>query len=803
MNTKLDPSLRLRVVAHGKALAERSSDQPPVEAKRVDVIVRCEGSPRDLEAAGLATRSVIEHPTQHYKIITGAIPVDRLEDLAAIDHVVMIEGPQRMQPLLDYSVPQIHADVLRTGVPARKGAGVVVGIIDSGIDWRHHAFSDPATGNSRILAIWDQHPQQSPASPFGFGYGTEYLNPAINTALKGGASLRNLDYDKEVGHGTHVAGIAAGNGGPATCCHGGNLFIGVAPAASLIVVCEARNNGIGVDVSDNTHIVDAVNYIFTHPLATGKPVVVNISLGSNLGAHDGTSGVEQAIDAIVAQKSGRAVVVAAGNFASLDPGDPETLCHVKASVPQAGAEIEFSIRDDFKWDSVLDLWYDRAGTLNLQVVADGGATSAVVNHGTVLTPPFVANPGASPGNIVNVDVHGTINDPLGRDNNFQIQIHRPHDQNIPKSKNNWKLKLTNPNPAPVNLHCWIERGRNQPIFLPSANPPDGKIRASADSTLSIPSTAAGAITVANHNSQTECCDCGPTEGIFASSSHGPVARDAAANPKPDIAAPGRLIDSTQADACNLTGNCCSCCPDACCNLYHDLSGTSMSAPHVTGTIALMLEANGTLTKEQIVTALRNSAQPAPPGGTPDVWGAGKLDAVGAVNAALALAPIGGGGGGGGGHIVRDSPDHDFAPAARRFGQERRASRASSAAPIGSPNLWLEQARARIERLPDGVSLAASISRHFSEVRRLINHNRKIAAMWHRTNGPKMLRRLLQCSCETNAPGFVATEGFRRYFDRWCDLLMQYGSRPLQESLERHRPTIAGLVGLPASRPRIS
>jgi subtilisin family serine protease len=804
MNTKLDPVLRSHVVAHGKALAARLLDKPPIMAKRLGVIVECHGSPRDLEAAGLETVSVIEHPTQHYKIITGSIPVDRLEDLAAIDHVVMIEGPRRMRPMLDYSVPQIHADVLRTAVPARTGKGVVVGIIDTGIDWRHHAFSDPDTGNSRILAIWDQHlpPRagDNPPSP-PFSYGVEYLNNQINTALQGGAAVRSLDSDKDDGHGTHVAGIAAGNGGPATCCHGGNKYIGVAPAASLIVVTEASSGGIGSDIAENQHIVDALNYIFTHPLATGKPVVVNISLGSNLGAHDGTSGVERAIDAILAGSSGRAVVVAAGNHGSLDSRDSETLSHARAAVPQAGAEIEFSIRDGYKYSAVIDVWYDRAGTLNLEVIADGGATTGVVNHGTAHAGPFPMNPGASAGNIVNLEIAGTINDPLGRDNHFQIQIHRPTDQNIPKSDNNWKLKFTNPNAAAVNLHCWIERGENQPVFLVPVDPPDGKIRASADSTLSIPSTAASAITVANHNSQTGWCDCGPTDGIDHTSGQGPVARNAVANPKPDIAAPGRLIDSTKADACNLTGNCCSCCPDACCFLYHDLSGTSMSAPHVTGTIALMLEANSTLTRDQILQLLQSTAVPPPPGGTPEVWGAGKLNALDAVNGAFALSPIGGGGGGGGGHIIHESFDHESRRAEGRLSSERGRPTASSPR-MASPNLWLESAREKLEKLPDGVSLAASISRHFSEVRRLINHNRKIATMWHRTHGPMMLRRLLQCSCETNVPVLIATESLQGYFDRWCDLLMQHGSRPLQESLERHRSTIANFVGLNSDRPPV-
>jgi hypothetical protein len=128
--------------------------------------------------------------------------------------------------------------------------------------------------------------------------------------------------------------------------------------------------------------------------------------------------------------------------------------------------------------------------------------------------------------------------------------------------------------------------------------------------------------------------------------------------------------------------------------------------------------------------------------------------------------------------------------------------------MASPEHWLEQARVRIEMLPDGVSLAAALSRHFSEVRRLINHNRKIATMWHRTHGPKMLRRLLQSSCGTDscardARALLAAAGDRRYFDRWCDLLMEHGSVALQDSLQRHRATIASLLGLHVEEPTLS
>jgi subtilisin family serine protease len=791
LNHKLDLHLHKRIVAHNKAVAETRPSEPLVKAERVRVILECQGPVSDLTAVGFETISVIEHPKEHYKIVTGSIPVDRLEDLAAIDHVVTVEGSRPIRPALNYSVPEIHADALRNGTPSRTGKGVVIGIIDSGIDWRHGAFIDPTTGHSRILAIWDQmgtpgDGKQTPANPF--NYGVEYQQNDINNALSGNGKDPALDSDKKDGHGTHVAGIAAGNGVPATCCHGGSTYIGVAPGASLIAVHCETNTGLG----------DAMNYIVGHPLALGKPVVMNISLGTNLGAHDGTDMMERAINALIATGPRRAVVVAAGNSALLTSADYITLCHVKAAVPNTTVEIPFTIRDGCESDAALDLWYDRAGTLNLEVIADGGATSGVVNHGTT-PPPFPANPGASADYQVTVTIRAAINGQFGRDNNFGILIGKPKQGNIPKGE--WKLKLTNPNATAVNFHCWIESQGMQPVFQAPVNPPDGKIRASNDSTLTVPATATGAISVANHQFKTSWCDICPSQDIAPSSGRGPVARNASTNPKPDIAAPGINIASVNADAANLKGNCCACCPDACCCLYHELQGTSMSAPHVTGTIALMLEAKPNLAKADILTLFQQSADPPPPGGTPDTWGVGKLNALTAVNKALAFG--GGGGGGGGGHIVHESPDMDrgFSRQGRRGSWQPGGNHAMNEAAPPRGEIWFQRIRSRLETLPEGVSLAASISRHFSEVRRLINHNRKVAAMWHRTSGPRMLRRLLQCGCEDRAPAFIAAEIHQVYFDRWWDLLMKYGSQQLQECLARHRSTILSLVGLQTDSPR--
>ena len=796
MNKKLDPGLRSTLRARQPAgdtaaAATKSRSRAKADTKRdqVGVIVAFTGNVEDLTSTGFVRRTLVRHPRKGYNIATGTIAIDRLDDLAAIPHVTTVEGPRRMHPELNFSLKEIRATAVHTGARSRKGKGVVVGIIDSGIDWRHGSFVDE-NGNSRILAIWDQMLRFRAGDTRGpNNIGVVYTQDQLTRALKGQATVRTKDVDarnKREGHGTHVAGIAAGNGKPATCCHVSRTYVGVAPEAELIVVRYDYTDDDAI--GENQRLIEAIDFIFTFLGSIDKPKVINISQGDNLGPHDGTNAVELAIDAHV--ETGdflhhpQIVVKSAGNEGGM-------LRHVQGRVPGNGnLEIEFEMPKDRKSETLLDLWYDRAGTLNLTVTAPGGAASGAVNHGTDLpanaaAPPFIANPGAAVNRQTRVSIDGTINGEHDRDNNFRITIARPRRASILHGI--WKLTLANPNAGDVNFHCWIERGTDTPWFLPPTTPADAKVRASLDATLSIPGTASQVITVANHASRTSRCDCWPSTGIVSSSSRGPVARGAATNRKPDIAAPGLEITSAKADAANLRGRCCDCCPDACCCLYEDLTGTSMAAPHVTGAIALLLEENPRLTRAEIVRHLQATARERPAGGWDATWGGGKLNIQASIDAVRAAAG-GGGGGGGGGGVPRIHPPSGF------DGLVQRESQASAF--TGSPKpmtSWLQQLRRRLQDYPEGEHIAAAISRHFSEVRRLINSNRRIATMWHRAAGPALLRRLLYGEQAERSPLPIDGESASRYLDRCFTLLALQGSPRLRVSLERYRSIVATLL----------
>ncbi|MDF2438061.1 MAG: hypothetical protein K0Q95_2437 [Bacteroidota bacterium] len=228
------------------------------------------------------------------------IPLCSLKHVIDTKSIIRVEAyNQRMQPLNDTMAIQTNVVQVQNGAApltqGYDGSGVIVGIIDTGIDFTHPDFKD-STGKSRIINLWDQTLPVASNTPSLYSYGQEWTNIQIDSGL---ASAHNdLAF---AGHGTHVAGIAVGNG-LAT----GN-YKGVAPKADIIVVAFDFNNG------GPTNMIDAVNYIYDKALALGKPCVINASLGDYYGSHDGRDLQAQMINSILNTQSGRAFVSAAGN----------------------------------------------------------------------------------------------------------------------------------------------------------------------------------------------------------------------------------------------------------------------------------------------------------------------------------------------------------------------------------------------------------------------------------------------------------------------------------------------------------
>ncbi len=241
-------------------------------------------------------------------IFSAWIPVSNLKNIAATTNIKRIELAVRNElaisknlqtpsgePIVGCNVPIIKSD--------NTGNRVIAGIIDTGIDWMHRDFSDSLQENvSRVIGIWDQ--TQSPGTYTKYqdnyySYGKKYSKEELNTALKNKSKIQSAD-DK--GHGTHAAGIIAGNGFGAEGGFDPDDMRGIAPYSEIISVKTDRYSN---------SIADAVSYIFYQASLLTKPAAVNLSMGNHFGSHDGTSLFERYLSANLGE--GKILIASAGN----------------------------------------------------------------------------------------------------------------------------------------------------------------------------------------------------------------------------------------------------------------------------------------------------------------------------------------------------------------------------------------------------------------------------------------------------------------------------------------------------------
>ena len=288
--------------------------RPGAEARgvpRLSLLVRYNGEPGFLEEAGFRVQSRLG------SIYTGTVEAERLEGLLAVPGVLFVQLsqriaiPRRTEPesleRLKRLPPRGLAQLAGEGPSAPAigaGQGVVVAFVDTGVDFTHQDFRK-ADGTTRIKYLLDFSDPGDPdadgdldgTGPFG---GTLWTEADINAALLSSGTVGQKD---TTGHGTHGLSIAAGDD-PA--------LPGLAPGADLVVVKATREEGsLGFESVD---ILNALSFVDQKAGELHEPYVVNLSLGSLFGSHDGRSLEEQAIDALFGPGvAGKAVVAAAGN----------------------------------------------------------------------------------------------------------------------------------------------------------------------------------------------------------------------------------------------------------------------------------------------------------------------------------------------------------------------------------------------------------------------------------------------------------------------------------------------------------
>lgn len=256
------------------------------ELRLWDVFVKYNGDTSGLEGPGVFVVPLLGE----YAVVT--LPENELETYARRPQIEFMEIPKRLF-FADYAANQASCITsLQTGqiggAGNLTGKGILVGIVDSGVDYRHPDFRHP-DGSTRILRLWDQEIPGNP--PKGYVLGTEYTKAQIDEALEltereGRELVPSQDLSR---HGTSVLGIAAGNGRASE-----GLNRGVAFESELVVVKlgRPRENSF----PRTTELIQGIDYLVRMSRELGKPMVINLSFGNNYGSHRGDSLVETYID---------------------------------------------------------------------------------------------------------------------------------------------------------------------------------------------------------------------------------------------------------------------------------------------------------------------------------------------------------------------------------------------------------------------------------------------------------------------------------------------------------------------------
>jgi subtilisin family serine protease len=550
--------------------------------------LRTRATREELEALGVQVRTL-----RNGRATVTVLPED-LAALASSPDVFSIALPRRLHPTLAKSLPDTGIPLLRTlsngSFTGATGEGVVVGIIDYGIDVDHPNFED-ALGNTRIAYLWDQtqttagHP-----APAGFGYGTEWNASDIDAGV-----CTEQDDPLQYGHGTHVAGIAAGNGAAPDENGLPWTHVGVAPESTIIFV----KSGLSTD-----EVVDGLEYIFAKADQLGLPAVVNLSSTLDIGAHDGTDPIEQTIDDLVTAQAGRAVVVAAGN--SRDAGahaemkaqqgvqlaGPTFLIPAYTAKPGAGTDVVIVTGYYASTDDVTVQLITPTGEIYTRTLTNSDCATEVDGYdGTV--------------QICNSKTSNIGQGTTARE--IAILIYDGVESKPPRP-GAWKIKITgNTVSGNGEVDFWVESDIAVPAYFSTL--------VDTSETVGIPSTSAQAITVGAHitrlcwtdyNGNSQGYGNGFTLGDIAPfSGFGPT-RDG--RPKPEISAPGMGIVAPLAAEAKTTilnfGD-----GDLIVNdHYLLLEGTSMAAPHVTGAVALLLQDNPAATNATLRSLLSSGAR---------------------------------------------------------------------------------------------------------------------------------------------------------------------------------------------------
>ena len=529
MSQKLENLLNLALDAD-QGERERSEELDVGYDKEENVwelIVKYSGT---LEAVRQTARSVTELLNGYAVIV---IEEERIGQLAQLPEVEFIEKPKKLYFQTDVGRQVSCIDIVQDMPLSLRGKGTLIGIVDSGIDYENAEFRNE-DGTTRIVSLWDQSVNGRP--PAGYLAGTEYTREQIDAAL--------ATEDKEVrrqmvktsdvsGHGTAVAGIAAGNGRGSE----GRRFRGAAPEAELMIVKMGAPREGGFPRT--TELMRGVDYIVRKAVELRRPVAINISFGNTYGSHDGTSLVERFLNDI-ADMWKNVICIGSGN-------EGASAGHVSGKVRRQISEtVELAVQQREPALSI-QIWKSYVDEMGVSVISPSGRQAG----------PFYEFLGAQRYILGDTELLIYYGEPKPYSVKQEIYLSLlPGKQYIESGV--WKIVLTPGRIVDGEYQMWLPTQT-------SLNMGTAFLQPNSMSTLTIPSTASLAVTVAAYDAR--------TFSYADFSGRGPAGMYEGENVlKPDIAAPGVRVTAP------VPGG-----------GYQSFSGTSFAAPFVTGSAALLME----------------------------------------------------------------------------------------------------------------------------------------------------------------------------------------------------------------------
>jgi len=583
----------------------------------------------------LTEMGVLIH-TKLNKIVTCDIPFAKIEHVKGLSCVQAIEVSNfanSMRVKNDGAIQHSHVDKVQEGLSNNlnanyDGSNVIVGIVDIGFQTDHPTFYAKSDTSLRIKRFWDQ--SATGTAPSGYDYGHE-----CKTSIE---ITNQIDVDGT--HGTHVAGIAAGSG----LSTRNYKYRGMAPNADLVFVKikysneQLEGSAYGDYIVANPTIIDAYKYIFDYATQVGKPAVINLSWGMHTGPHDGTSLFDLAVAELV-KTNGHIIVGANGNEGSSQMHfrhdfNNDTIATIPYDVHRSNT-IQESV--------YVDIWGTKNTPFNMQIhlydtLKNKLASSTIINTFSTRDIGYWFSSNADTAWIqLSIDSSYANNQ---KPNILVIANHNNPKKNflvIELMGSSGRIDAWNSGDA----YVWSSGGFTNRIKSANFSPEErfkggdnqntlGENGGTGKGTISVGAYINRNIWINRDNILTDRTGEYEVGSAAGFSSNGPSIDGRI---KPDISAPGQHITSAgnrriftvspNNDLMEISvfNN------DT--NFWMQYSGTSMAAPHVTGIVALMLQANPKLSSQEVATSLKSTAQADKfTGDLPNnKWGYGKVDAL--------------------------------------------------------------------------------------------------------------------------------------------------------------------------------